>query len=445
MSDLLLIKSIFLPQNTFFINRPTVMFFFSNNQPHARVNKFNSRLNNKKNWNTKKFTHFYTIWLKKLQKHIITRFLTNKVKSFIGRFLIIWNQLNWTNLFRKKLVSLLNTYKTIFGEGLFYIRGLCVIFFVDASFTDDEPLWEPIEWSLVLTWILFIFIFAWIAENLITSRFGSYSGRDKRVWFGWYKTFWLLETWFAISYGIAAMMVIIPFYSELTYSISFTVSWWHWYTRAFFFKFISIYSIVLLIAYTTQLHLRWFNWKKLLVNILIINIFLSYLLYTHFIMTFFGYFTDPLWYQKTRYIDYVQLSHEPWKWGWGPTKRDHFSYHKVSTVFWFKNDGPYAGAFLLMHMFFFIALFLLYIYWLTLLRRTYTTKEITITFFTYCVSALKQFFFCFFLFYVFIFISFIGNYWRLPIEFIWTMDTSNWGWHFAGIVSDYYTLLLSIF
>jgi hypothetical protein len=115
------------------------------------------------------------------------------------------------------------------------MRGLVLIFFIDASFTDDEPLWEPIEWSLVLTWIFFIFIFAWIAENLITSRYGSYTGRDKRVWFGWYKTFWLLEFWFAVTYAAASMLVIIPFYYELTYTISFTVSWWDWYTRLFFF------------------------------------------------------------------------------------------------------------------------------------------------------------------------------------------------------------------
>jgi hypothetical protein len=30
-------------------------------------------------------------------------------------------------------------------------------------------------------------------------------------------------------------------------------------------------------------------------------------------MAFFGYFTDPLWYQKTRFVDYIQLSHEPLK------------------------------------------------------------------------------------------------------------------------------------
>lgn len=62
------------------------------------------------------------------------------------------------------------------------MHGFIFILFIDACLTDDEPLWEPIEWSLVQTWILFIFGFAWVAENLIVSRYGSYAGRDKRVW-----------------------------------------------------------------------------------------------------------------------------------------------------------------------------------------------------------------------------------------------------------------------
>jgi len=155
---------------------------------------------------------------------------------------------------------------------------------------------------------------------------------------------------------------------------------------------------MLLLALYVQINLRWLNWKKLMYFSFLINCILAYLLYTHAIMTFFAYFTDPLWYQKTKVIDYVQLSHEPWKWGWGPAKRDHFSYHKVSTVFWFKNDGPYASAFMLIQSFFFISLFMLYIYWLTLIRRVFATKELTITFYVYCASALRQFFFL--LFYV---------------------------------------------
>ena len=121
-----------------------------------------------------------------------------------------------------------------FSFGFYYLRGLFVILFVDACLTDDEPLWEPIEWSLVQTWILFIFTFAWIAENLIVSRYGSYTGRDKRVWMGWYKTFWMIEGFYVLNYGAASVFVIIPFYYETNYNLSFVYSWWNWYSRTFF-------------------------------------------------------------------------------------------------------------------------------------------------------------------------------------------------------------------
>lgn len=357
----------------------------------------------------------------------------------------ILNQINFNFNFSLITKILLLNYKKTIGEGFLYVRGLFLIFFFDACFTDDEPLWEPIEWSLVQTWLLFIFIIAWIAENLITSRFGSYTGRDKRVWFSWYKTFWLIECWYALSYGAASMFVIVPFYYELTYNVSFIFSWWNWCNRIFFFKFISIYSILIVLALLLQLSIKWLSWKKQFFIVLVINFFLLYLLYTHFITTFFAYFTDPIWYQKTRIIDYIQLSHEPQKWGWGPAKRDHFTYHKTSTVFWFKNDGPFAEAFLMINMFFFLSIFFTYFYWLILLRRLYTTKEMTFTFSTFCISSLKQFFYFFFLIYILIIISFVICYWRFPIEFFWLINNTSWVVHFFFILKDYIYFLFFIF
>ena len=348
-------------------------------------------------------------------------------------------------LFKSISVYFLRIYKKTLGEGLIYIRGFIIIIAVDACITDDEPLWEPIEWSLLQTWIFFIFAFAWIGENLISSRFGNYTGRDKRVWLAWYKSFWLIEMFYAISYGAASLFVIVPFYYELTYSLSFVFSWWNWYNKIFFFKFLSVYTLILLISYYFLLNIKWLNWKKLFFFVLIINFFIAYLLYTHFIMAFFAYFTDPLWYQKTRFVDYIQLSHEPLKWGWGPAKRDHFTYHKTTTVFWFKNDAPFAGAFLMFHLFFFLSVFFLYIYWLLLLRRIYTTKEVTYPFSTYCVSSLKQFFLFFLLLFILVFISFIVCYWRFPIEFIWLINTNSWVFHFFIILKDYFSFLLSFF
>jgi hypothetical protein len=43
--------------------------------------------------------------------------------------------------------------------GYYYIQGCMTILLIDACLVDDEPLWEPLEWSMVQTWILVIFIF----------------------------------------------------------------------------------------------------------------------------------------------------------------------------------------------------------------------------------------------------------------------------------------------
>jgi len=362
-------------------------------------------------------------------------FIINFCKNmYIYKFFLFLNYINFIFLKNK----IYYCYKTVCGEGFFFIRGLFIIFFVDMLLIDDEPLWEPIEWSLVQSWILFIFIFAWIAENLISSRYGSYTGRDKRIWFSWYKTFWLIDSWYMISFGVAALFVITPFYYELTYSVAFIYSWWHWYTRLFFFKFISFYTLILILCFLIQISIRWLNWKKLFLFCFIINILLAYLLYTQFIISFFCYFTDPLWYRKNRYVDYIQLSHEPSKWGWGDKKRDHFAYHNVKTYFWFKNDGPFASAFLMFNFFFFISLFCVYIYWLILLRKLYSTKEISYTYTIYAISAIKQFYYFFFFMYILVIYSYISNYWRYPFEYFWILNKQSWLSHLFDLIINFF-------
>ena len=340
---------------------------------------------------------------------------------------------------------LVGVYNVTTGEGFLYVRGLFCIFFVDALIADDEPIWEPIEWSLLQSWILFIFLFAWIAENLISSRYGSYTGRDKRVWISWYKTFWLIEGYYVISMGAASLWVMVPHYYEVTYGISFIYSWWSWYSRVFFFKFISLFSLVIFLAYFLQISIRWNNWKKSFYIILLINFFLGYLVYTQFFISFFGYFTDPRWHAKTRLVDYVQLSHEPSRWGWGDIKRDHFTHHRSKTVFWFKNDGPFASAFLFYNFLIFLCLFSLYLYWITLIRRVYVTQEITFTYTTYCVSALKQFFYYSFFLFLLVFLSYMFIYWRMPNEFVWTINSISWFDNFTSIVKAYPTFLKELF
>jgi len=371
----------------------------------------------------------------------IPNYLILKLRSFPSKNLVYLGLLKFFKIY---IEFITDTLKRTFSFGFYYLRGLIFLFFIDACLTDDEPLWEPIEWSLVQTWILFIFAFAWIAENLIVSRYGSFTGRDKRVWMAWYKTFWLIEGFYALNYGAASIFVIVPFYFETNYNLSFIYSWWHWYSRVFFFQFISLYSVVLLFGHILQINLRWINWKKGILPVLFINIFIAYLIYTHFIMVFFGYFTDPIWYQKSRPVDYIQLSHEPSRWGWGPAKKDHFTYHNVKTVFWFKNDGPFASSFLMFHLYLFICLFFLFFFWLSLLRRIWSTRELPTTFITYCVSSLKQFFYFFLFFYIMVFISFIINYMRLPWEQYYFLNTSSWFYNFIDIMFHYYEIFFLV-
>ena len=37
-------------------------------------------------------------------------------------------------------ISALSVYRSVFKEGFFYLRTLALIFILDATFTDDEPL-----------------------------------------------------------------------------------------------------------------------------------------------------------------------------------------------------------------------------------------------------------------------------------------------------------------
>ena len=61
--------------------------------------------------------------------------------------------ITFKTLFLKQLL----TFKKSIGDGFLYLRGLFILCFIDAALTDDEPLWEPIEWSLVQSWLIFVF------------------------------------------------------------------------------------------------------------------------------------------------------------------------------------------------------------------------------------------------------------------------------------------------
>ncbi len=346
---------------------------------------------------------------------------------------------NVTPFIRRFSYSVAHTSKSVLDDGFIFFRGFLIVFGFDALLSDDEPLWEPIEWSLVQTWLFFILLLAWIGENLISSRYGSYVGRDKRVWVAWYKSFWLIEIWYLVSYGLASLFVIVPFYYEITYSIAFIASWWDWYSRVFIFKFVSLLFLIITIGTLTLFNVRWVSWRKVFLLSACVTCVLSSLFFFQVYTTLFAYFTDPLWYQKTRPNDMVQLSHEPNKWGWGGVKRDHFTYHRVSTVFWFKNDGPFASAFLLINLYFILTLFFSILFWIVLLRKTYYTHEVHYTLLSYTVSSLRQMLYTFLLIYVLIFFSFLIAYWRFPPELLWITASQSWANHLIDVFLSYFT------
>jgi hypothetical protein len=92
--------------------------------------------------NKKKYYFFY--------KKPLTR--SNRFAQIIAVITAnIYNRIFFYHAIKQRLVNLninvkvyskkcLYTYKTFFGEGFLYIRGLFVIFFIDACLTDDEPL-----------------------------------------------------------------------------------------------------------------------------------------------------------------------------------------------------------------------------------------------------------------------------------------------------------------
>jgi len=172
-----------------------------------------------------------------------------KLHIFLFYSLFIAFKCILTTFFTTQVTRLVLVFKETFGNKFWLLLGLFLVFFADVFIIDDEPLWEPIEWSMVQPWILSIFMFGWIAENLVVNCYGSYAGCDKRVWSSWYKTFWLIDMWFVLSFGVATLFVIVPLYYEVYYLTRFTFSWWNWYSKVFFsfsLLALSLYWVVLL-------------------------------------------------------------------------------------------------------------------------------------------------------------------------------------------------------
>ena len=66
--------------------------------------------------------------------------------NFINFINILYNFIYYRVLHKVNII----VYKS-FSFSWYYMQGFIFILFIDACLTDDEPLWEPIEWSLVQT------------------------------------------------------------------------------------------------------------------------------------------------------------------------------------------------------------------------------------------------------------------------------------------------------
>ena len=303
--------------------------------------------------------------------------------------------------------------------GVVYVRNLFILLLIDGLLFDDEPVWEPLEWSLVQSWLLFIFIFAWIAEVTFSSKYGLYSNRDKKVWLGLHKTYWLFQFWFLCNIFIIMIFITLPFYFEITYSISYLVVWWNWFNSFFFFKLTFLFSFILVLTRLVDILVRWCDYKLSVVFIFIINCLIGYLLYFTFIITFFSFFSDIDIFNKDGWLEWDGLAQGPLKWGYGTPARDHFSYHKTTLSFWFKNDPQIAGSMLFLNLFIFFYLFFLFILSLSILRTLKSNTEFTFNNWSFFLSSIKQFYFLLLFLIFLLIISLLYSLIRFPFEFFW--------------------------
>ena len=242
-------------------------------------------------------------------------------------------------------------------DGWVFFKTVFIVILIDGLLLDDEPLWEPLEWSVVQTWIFYLFLFSWVAEVVFSSRYGSYTNRDKIVWIGLFKTYYGMLFWFLINMFIVTIFVTLPFYFEITYAISYSVVWWNWISSVFFFRIGSIFTIILALILILRFQTRWLNLNTTKLILLAILVLLTYIFYFNFIVTWFSYFTDPNEFSHSGWSELSWLNNGPLKWGWGSDARDHFSYHKTPTVFWAKNDQLILSSFLFINIFFFYIFF----------------------------------------------------------------------------------------
>ena len=310
-------------------------------------------------------------------------------------------------------------YLFFYLKSFYYIKYLILIICIDGLIFDDEPVWEPLEWSLVQTWLLYIFLFTWFSEVTFSSKYGLYTNRDKKVWIGLFKVYWFFQYWFIANLFIITLFVTLPFYFEITYLISYIVLWWTWFNSIFFFKITLISCMSLFILTILKFQLRFLNLNTLYLYLFILLLLVSYLLYFNYIFINFLYFTDDSQYLKSGWLNSNQLVHGPLKWSYGSSSRDHFSFHKSTTVFWFKNDPLISSSMLFINLFYFFFIFFLFLQTLLTIKLIISYNNVSYNNITVLYTSFKLFFYFLFYFFTLIIISYIYQFLRFPFEFYW--------------------------
>ena len=278
-----------------------------------------------------------------------------------------------------------------------------VIIIFDLFLLDDEPLWEPLEWSLIQTWLLYIYLFSWISENIQSSNLGSYSSRDKKVYTGLFKSWWFVEFWFCFNIIIACIFIATPFYFETNYYLSNLNTWWNWFNKFFFLKLSHILMYSIYLSYFLLILNKWYNWKIKFIISFIIILFISYFIFFIIFNFLFFYSTDYFRFKRLNWLNYFTISKGPNRWNYGVDSKydkDKFNYHKTPWKFWFKNDSLYSSIFIIINWFILLSFFFLYIKWVVFLKYIFINKKTSFTFVNFIYSN----FFNFFIFYFFLFV-----------------------------------------
>lgn len=306
--------------------------------------------------------------------------------------------------------------KSFQNAGWLVFYSVVLILLIDALILDDEPLWEPLEWSVIQTWVLYIYIFTWASEVIFSSRYGSYTNRDKIVWIGLFRAYYGLIYWFFFNIILVTVFITLPFYFEITYLISYSVVWWNWLSSVFFFKLISTFMVVLTLLNILKSSARWMSLLEMRIIITFVLVVLSVIFYFQTMTTWFSYFTDVSEFRNSGWSEMSRIVNGPLKWGWGSDSRDHFAYHHTPTSFWAKNDPLILGSLLFINIFLFLFMFFLLLQVIAYYWTLVSSAEVSYNGLTFLFSTVQFFFYLVAGLFLLVILSLLYQFIRFPVE-----------------------------